>query len=193
MLSESANRFATGILYYGQDLCLTINSSVNAYRRLDPAYEAPNEIKMSATDRGSMIRIPIGNEKSARIEVRTVAPDANPYIAYYTLVKCGLAGMEASDTEFKKMEEAVFGHGAAANTNSTHKPEKLPAEIETAITNFEKSAFMKKILGAENHEKFASLKRNVAARSPRALGSKIKNGEILFHHEVYNQMIWTEF
>lgn len=183
MLSEGANRFATGILYYGQDLCLTINSSVNAYRRLDPAYEAPNEIKMSATDRGSMIRIPIGNEKSARIEVRTVAPDANPYIAYYTLVKCGLAGVEASDEEFKKMEAAVFGG----------EPEKLPAEIETAIVNFEKSAFMKKILGAENHQKFAGLKRTVAARSPQSLGSKIKNGEILFHHEVYNQLIWAGF
>jgi glutamine synthetase len=182
-LSQTAYRFATGILFYGHDLCLTINSSVNAYRRLDPAYEAPNEIKMSATDRGSMIRIPIGNEKSSRIEVRTVAPDANPYIAYYTLVKCGLAGMEATDAEFKKMEDAVFGG----------EIQKLPGEIENAITNFEQSAFMKKILGAENHAKYAGLKRNSADRSPKLLGTKIKNGEILFHHEIYNQMIWAGF
>lgn len=182
-LSETAHRFATSILYYGQDLCLTINSSVNAYRRLDPAYEAPNEIKMSSTDRGSMIRIPIGNEKSSRIEVRTVAPDANPYIAYYTLIKCGLAGIEASDAEFKKMESAVFGT----------EVQKLPGEIDTAINNFESSGFMKKILGEENHRKFAGLKRTVAERSPKILGTKIKNGEILFHHEVYNQMIWAEF
>ena len=183
MLSEGAHRFATGILFYGQDLCLTINSSVNSYRRLDPAYEAPNEIKMSATDRGSMIRIPIGNEKSSRIEVRTVAPDANPYIAYYTLVKCGLAGVEASDAEFKKMEDTVFGG----------EIEKLPGEIDTAIENFENSKFMEKILGTENHEKFAALKKTVAARSPKSLGGKIKNGEILFHHEVYNQLIWAGF
>jgi glutamine synthetase len=31
---------------------------VNAYRRLDPHFEAPNQIKASAVDRGSMIRIP---------------------------------------------------------------------------------------------------------------------------------------
>ncbi len=183
LLSETAHRFATGILFYGHDLCLTINSSVNAYRRLDPAYEAPNEIKMSATDRGSMIRIPIGNEKSARIEVRTVAPDSNPYVAYYTLIQCGLAGIEASDAEFKKMEAAVFGG----------EVQKLPGEIDTAIENFEKSAFMKKILGPENHSKYAGLKRNVSGRSPKMLGTKIKNGEILFHHEVYNQMIWADF
>ncbi len=183
MLSETAHRFATGILYYGHDLCLTINSSVNAYRRLDPAYEAPNEIKMSATDRGSMIRIPIGNERSARIEVRTVAPDANPYVAYYTLIQCGLAGIEASAAEFKKMEDAAFGG----------EVQKLPGEIDTAIDNFEKSGFMKKIMGPENHAKYAGLKRNVSSRSPKILGTKIKNGEILFHHEVYNQMIWTDF
>lgn len=182
-LSETAHKFATGILYYGQDLCLTINSSVNAYRRLDPAYEAPNEIKMSATDRGSMIRIPIGNEKSSRIEVRTVAPDANPYIAYYTLIKCGLAAIEATNFDFKKMKDTVF--------NS--EIQKLPGEIEAAIGNFETSDFMKKILGEENHTKYAALKRATADRSPRSLGTKIKNGEILFHHEVYNQMIWAMF
>jgi len=182
-ISTTAHRFATGILYYGQDLCLTINSSVNAYRRLDPAYEAPNEIKMSATDRGSMIRIPIGNEKSARIEVRTVAPDANPYIAFYTLIQCGLAGMEASDAELKKMEEVAFGK----------EVQKLPGEIDTAIDNFESSAFMKKTLGEANHRKYASLKRAVSARSPKLLGTKIKNGEILFHHEIYNQLIWAGF
>jgi glutamine synthetase len=183
MMSDTSRRFAAGILFYGQDLCLIINSSVNAYRRLDPAFEAPNEIKMSATDRGSMIRIPIGNEKSARIEVRTVAPDANPYITCYTLIKCGLAGMEATDAEFKKMEETVFGGEA----------QKLPGEIAAAIENFEASGFMKKILGEENHAKFAELKRKVSDRSPRALGTTIKNGEILYHHEIYNQQIWSSF
>ena len=182
-LSETAHKFATGILYYAYDLCLTINSSVNAYRRLDPAYEAPNEIKMSSTDRGSMIRIPIGNEKSSRIEVRTVAPDANPYISYYTLIMAGLAGMEAGDAEFKKMEEAVFGG----------EIQKLPGEIYTAIEKFEASEFMAKTLGKANLDKFAALKRSVAERSPKGLGTKIKNGEILFHHEIYNQMIWSAF
>jgi glutamine synthetase len=64
-----------------------LNSSVNAYRRLDPAFEAPNQIKMSPTDRSSMIRVPAGNEKSARIEIRSVAPDSNPYLATYIVLK----------------------------------------------------------------------------------------------------------
>ena len=68
------------------------NASVNAYRRLDPHFEAPNQIKASAVDRGSMIRIPIGNEKSARVEVRSVGPDANPYLVMYSIFKSGLQG-----------------------------------------------------------------------------------------------------
>jgi transposase len=56
---------------------LVLNASVNAYRRLDPHFEAPNQIKVSAIDRGSIIRTTPGNEKSARIEVRSVGPDTN--------------------------------------------------------------------------------------------------------------------
>src|SRR5271154_2091902 len=77
-LSKMGWSFVDRILTHGNDVCLLLNASVNAYRRLDPHFEAPNQIKASAVDRGSMIRIPIGNEKSMRVEVRSVAPDANP-------------------------------------------------------------------------------------------------------------------
>ena len=79
-LSKLGWSFVDRILTHGNDICLLLNPSVNAYRRLDPHFEAPNQIKASAVDRGSMIRIPIGNEKSMRVEVRSVAPDANPYM-----------------------------------------------------------------------------------------------------------------
>src|ERR1700735_4692390 len=67
--------FIDRILSSASDICLLLNASVNAYRRLDPHFEAPNQIKASAIDRGSMVRVPLGNEKSSRVEVRSVAPD----------------------------------------------------------------------------------------------------------------------
>ncbi len=39
-----------------------------------------------------MVRIPIGNEKSLRVEVRSVGPDANPYIVLYSIFRSGLQG-----------------------------------------------------------------------------------------------------
>src|SRR5215469_16928115 len=75
MLSKTGWAFIDRILTHGNDICLLLNSSVNAYRRLDPHFEAPNQLKASPTDRGAMVRIPIGNERSMRVEVRAVAPD----------------------------------------------------------------------------------------------------------------------
>src|ERR1700728_2220435 len=91
-LSKMGWDFVDRILTHGNDVCLLLNESVNAYRRLDPHFEAPNQIKASAVDRGSMIRIPIGNERSMRVEVRSVAPDANPYLVLYSIFKTGLDG-----------------------------------------------------------------------------------------------------
>ena len=62
------------ILTHANDIRLILNVSVNAYRRLDPHFESPNQIIASPVCRGSMIRIPIGNERSVRIEVRSVVP-----------------------------------------------------------------------------------------------------------------------
>ena len=77
-MSKFAWEFVDRILTHGNDICLLLNASVNAYRRLDPHFEAPNQIKASAVDRGSMVRIPIGNERSSRVEVRSVAPGRQP-------------------------------------------------------------------------------------------------------------------
>ena len=84
---RSAGSSSTASSSHGDDICLLLNSSVNAYRRLDPHFEAPNQIKASAVDRGSMVRIPIGNERSSRVEVRSVAPDANPYMVMLARVQ----------------------------------------------------------------------------------------------------------
>ena len=39
-----------------------------------------------------MVRIPLGNERSARVEARSIASDSNPSLAIYTLLKTGLEG-----------------------------------------------------------------------------------------------------
>src|SRR5204863_2930370 len=50
-LSALGWSFTDRILTAGNDICLLLNPSVNAYRRLDPHFEAPNQIKASAVDR----------------------------------------------------------------------------------------------------------------------------------------------
>jgi glutamine synthetase len=167
--------FLDRILTYGNDLCLIMNPSVNAYRRLDPHFEAPNQIKASATDRGSMVRIPIGNEKSMRVEVRSVAPDANPYLTLYTIFRSGLDGEKSQIDNLRQASRY------------------LPDNIYTALEDFRKSDWITTLLGEDVKERFADLKQGSADRCPRLLGTFVKPSEVQFHHEVYNQYLWNEF
>src|ERR1700741_3643135 len=120
-LSSFAWEFVDRILTHGNDICLLLNPSVNAYRRLDPHFEAPNQIKASAADRGSRVPIPIGNEKSSRVEVRSVAPDANPYMVMLSVFKTGITGKIAQIPNLRQAERY------------------LPDNIYDAIANFRKA------------------------------------------------------
>lgn len=174
-LSVLGWEFVDRILTHALDLCLILNSSVNAYRRLDPHFEAPNQIKASATDRGSMIRIPIGNSKSARVELRSVAPDSNPYLTMYSVFRTGLEGSTLTMEGLRQAERY------------------LPSEIQAALDDFRSSEWITAILGEDVKGRFADLKQAAANRAPRALGSFVKAAEVQHHHEVYNQSLWNLF
>ena len=47
--------------------------------------------------------------------------------------------------------------------------------------------------GEENKEKFVDRKLASADRCPKELGNLVKTSEILFHHEVTNQYLWSLF
>lgn len=176
-LSTLGRQFIDRILNIADEACLVLNSSVNSYRRLDPNYEAPNEIKSSPVNRSAMIRVPLGNEKSARIEVRSVSPDANPYMLIYTLLKAGLEGPDPAPVDVEKRPRTRV----------------LPDNILSAIRQFKRGMFVTSVFGEDTHGKFVELKQRAADRCPRALGNLIKRGEIMFHHEVTNQMLWNMF
>ena len=174
-LSKFGYEFLDRILTHGNDICLMMNASVNAFRRLDPHFEAPNQLKASAVDRGAMIRIPIGNEKSMRVEVRAVSPDANPYMVMYSIFKTGLDG------EISKIK------------NLRQAEPYLPDNIYDAIDNFRKAKWTSEILGEDVKGRYADLKQASADRCPRLLGTFVKTQEVQYHHDVYNQFLWNLF
>jgi glutamine synthetase len=174
-LSKFGWEFIDRILTHALDVCLILNPSVNSYRRLDPHFEAPNQIKASATDRGSMVRVPIGNSRSMRTEVRSVAPDANPYLTLYSIFKTGIDGTTAKLDNLRQAERY------------------LPDHIQRAIEDFKASKWITEILGADVQGRYADLKQASADRCPRELGTFVKAPEVQFHHEVYNQSLWNLF
>jgi glutamine synthetase len=174
-ISKFAWQFMDRILTHGNDICLLLNSSVNAYRRLDPHFEAPNQLKASAVDRGAMIRIPIGNERSSRLEVRAVAPDANPYLVMLSVFRTGLDGEIAQIENLRSAERY------------------LPDNIYDAMANFKNAPWTTTLLGEDVKARYADLKQASADRCPRLLGTIVKAPEVQHHHEVYNQFLWNQF
>lgn len=177
-LSKYAWEFIERILNNAVDICLVFNSSVNSYRRLDPNFEAPNQIKASAVNRATMVRMPLGNEHSARIEFRSVSPDANPYLLIYCLLRTGLEG---------RLPDPAEAEGKRARTRF------LPDNIHDAIRLFKSSRLAADILGDECHGKYVELKQKAADRCPKDLGTCVKREEVMFHHEVTNQFLWNQF
>jgi glutamine synthetase len=126
-------------------------------------------------DRGAMIRIPIGNERSMRVEFRSVAPDANPYMVMYSIFKTGLEGELAKIKNIRQAERY------------------LPDNIYTALENFRKSGWTTELLGEDVKGRYAELKQASADRCSRHLGTFVKAPEVQYHHEVYNQFLWNLF
>jgi glutamine synthetase len=177
-LSTFGWSFVDRVLASANEICLLLNPSVNSYRRLDPHFEAPNQIKASGVNRGAMIRIPLANSRSARIELRSISPDANPYLAIYSLLRTGLEGPLPED---------------AVNEIRRSRTRFLPDNIHDAIRIFKSSRFIADMLGEETHAKYAEVKQAQADRCPKALGALIKSSEVQFHHEVTNQFLWSRF
>jgi glutamine synthetase len=122
-----------------------------------------------------MVRIPLGNSRSARLEIRAVAPDANPYLLLYSIFKTGLEG------DIAKVE----------NLRSALR--YLPDNIYDAINSFKSAEWTTKLLGEDVKSRFADLKKAAADRCPRLLGTMVKAPEVQFHHEVYTQLLWNLF
>ena len=122
-----------------------------------------------------MVRIPIGNEKSSRVEVRSVGPDANPYLVLYSIFKTGLDGDISKVKNLRQAERY------------------LPDNIYDAIANFRGAEWTTTLLGADVKARYADLKQASADRCARLLGTVVKAAEVQFHHEVYNQYLWNQF
>ena len=130
-MSAEAWKFVDRILSHGNDICLLLNPSVNSYRRLDPHFEAPNQIKASATDRGSMVRIPIGNERSLPRGSALGCAGRESYMVLYSVFKTGLDG-DIADVENLRAAERY-----------------LPDNIYDALENFRKADWITKLFGED--------------------------------------------
>ena len=93
-LSQTAMYFLNGLMEHARALTAVNNPTVNSYKRLVPGFEAPVYVAWSGKNRSPLIRIPQARGAGTRLELRSVDPTANPYLAIAAILASGLAGHE---------------------------------------------------------------------------------------------------
>ncbi|CCV64104.1 Glutamine synthetase [Alteracholeplasma palmae J233] len=155
-LSKTAYEFIAGVLKYANEYCLVTNPIVNSYKRLVPGYEAPCYVSWSKANRSTMIRIPASRGNGTRVEVRSVDPAANPYLALGIILAAGLEGIK-KELVTKPVEINLFA------LNDKERKElnihNLPENLSEAVVAFENSSFAKNVLGEHLFTKLIEAKK----------------------------------
>jgi len=154
-LSKTALCFIGGVMKHAQSFCLVTNPTVNSYKRLVPGYEAPCYISWSDANRSTMIRIPAARGKSTRIEVRSVDPSANPYLAMSGLLAAGLDGIRLELDGQSPVKKNLFKMSDVERKRLGIK--NLPESLKE-VEYFANSDLMKETIGEVLHNKLIEAK-----------------------------------
>lgn len=107
-LSDVAYQFTAGVIKHATNFTAVTNPTVNSYKRLVPGYEAPSYVAWSAANRSPLVRVPYSRGVSTRIEVRSVDPSANPYMAMAVLLAAGLDGVKNKLTPPSSVDRNIY-------------------------------------------------------------------------------------
>lgn len=155
-LSQDAYYFIAGLMKHMEGMTAITNPLVNSYKRLVPGYEAPVYIAWSATNRSPLIRIPAARGSSARVELRCPDPSANPYLALAVCLAAGLDGIRNKITPPDSVDLNIFT--MTEEEKAAKGIKNLPASLKEALGQFEKSEFIKSVLGDHTAGKYLEAK-----------------------------------
>jgi glutamine synthetase len=155
-LSETAYQFIAGTIKNAEAFTAITNPTVNSYKRLVPGYEAPCYVAWSGQNRSPLIRIPASRGMSTRVEVRSVDPAANPYLAMAVLLKAGLDGIKNQMTPPPAVDRNIYAMDK--EEREAEGVRDLPATLAAALDILKKSDTIKEALGEHILEHFIEAK-----------------------------------
>ena len=147
-LSETAYHFMAGILKHVRNFTAVSNPT--------PGYEAPVYVAWSPSNRSPLVRVPASRGMGTRLEVRSVDPSANPYLALAAILASGLDGIKNKLTPPASVEENIFE--MTQEELDAHSITALPGSLSEAVKLLEQDEVIKDALGAHIFEKFVEAK-----------------------------------
>ena len=155
-LSTTAYRFLAGVLAHVSDFTAIANPTVNSYKRLTRGHEAPVFIAWSPSNRSPLVRIPSSRGMGTRIELRSVDPSANPYLALAVILTAGLDGIKNEMVAPNSVEENIYK--LTKEELDARNLRALPRSLQTALDNFSGSELMRSALGSHISKRFLEAK-----------------------------------
>ena len=144
-LSATAYQFIAGLIKHARGYTAVCNPIVNSYKRLVPGYEAPVYIAWSGKNRSPLIRIPESRGMSTRVELRSVDPSANPYLALATLLAAGLDGVKNKLEAPAPINRNIYQ--MSAEDRYENGIMDLPTSLHEALGEFSKDQLLVEALG----------------------------------------------
>ncbi|GMA46647.1 type I glutamate--ammonia ligase [Tetragenococcus muriaticus] len=156
-LSDTAYHFLAGLLNHARAFTAICNPTVNSYKRLIPGYEAPVYIAWSGRNRSPLIRVPESKGASTRLELRSVDPTANPYLALSVLLQAGLDGIEKQLTPPAAVDRNIYHMNAKDRANNGIHD--LPSTLHNALKELDEDDLLKSALGKHIYTSFVEAKK----------------------------------
>lgn len=156
-LSQTAYHFLAGLLEHAAAYTAICNPTVNSYKRLMPGFEAPVYIAWSSRNRSPLVRVPASRGISTRLEVRSVDPSANPYLAIATLLQAGLDGIFHQMTPPAPVDRNIYVMNA--KERSKMNIFDLPATLNSALRALASDRVIIDALGSHIYANFVSAKQ----------------------------------
>ncbi|MGL5809145.1 MAG: type I glutamate--ammonia ligase [Nocardioides sp.] len=159
-LSKTGRAFIAGVLHHASEITAITNQWVNSYKRLIGGGEAPPFICWGHNNRSAMVRVPMykpNKGQSTRVELRTIDPACNPYLAFAVVLAAGMRGVEQDYPLPQEAEDDVW-----ALTDRERKAlgiDPLPRSLYDAIKVAENSEFLADCLGEHVYDFFLRNKR----------------------------------
>ncbi|WP_290033811.1 type I glutamate--ammonia ligase [Ligilactobacillus cholophilus] len=156
-LSKEAYYFLGGLLKHARSFTAVTNPIVNSYKRLVPGYEAPVYVAWSGRNRSPLVRVPIARGISTRLELRSVDPSANPYLAIAAILEAGLDGLRNKIEPPKSIDRNIYAMDEEERNQNGIKD--LPSTLHNALKELKNDEVMQNALGSHLYNNFMEAKR----------------------------------
>ncbi|HEY6485602.1 MAG TPA: glutamine synthetase family protein [Candidatus Cybelea sp.] len=163
---ETALYVVGGLLTHAPATTAICNPTVNSYKRLVAAWDAPVYSVWSARSANALVRVPPA-QRPPRVEMRSPDPACNPYLALAVLIGAAADGIAQST-----LPGAAFA-GSTYELGEVERRERgittLPKSLRQAIWELDGDAVVRSSLGDHLYHAFRDAKLEEYERYRRAV------------------------